>query len=401
MNANRNRLMTRRMWIMLIVTLLVFGLVFGVKALFSWGMNKAINEMKPPAATVSTATAKVDNWALTLEAVGTVRAVNGVEVTTQTAGEVEKIHFTSGQRVKAGEPLVSLEADADEAQLGALQAAARLARLEAERYSELYGQGSISKSELDRAQSEAEQAEASARAQQERLGYKTIRAPFAGQLGIRQVDLGQYLNPGEAVVSLQQLQPIHVNFSLPEQNIGTVQEGLAVRVTVNGTRSEVFEGEVTAVEPGVDPVTRNFDVQATLPNEDLKLRPGMFATVEIRLDSDRELVVIPRTAVSFAPYGNSVYVLQQQPVESADEDAAEGDQPAAGKEPAAEPTWIVKRRFVKLGPVRGDLVAVTEGLEPGEVVASSGLLKLRNDAEVKIENDVKPADEPNPTPPNT
>lgn len=383
MTQTRKRIMTRRMWIMLIATLLVFGLVFGVKAFFNWGMNKAINEMKPPAAAVSTATARTDNWALSLEAVGTVRAINGVAVTTQIAGEVEQIHFTSGQRVAAGDPLVSLESDADAAQLKALEAAARLARLEAERYAQLYQQGSVSKSEMDRKQSEADQAAGNAEAQRQRLSYKTLRAPFAGQLGIRQVNLGQYLNPGDAVVNLQQLDPIHVNFSLPEQHIGNITTGQAVRVML-GDRKQVFHGEITAVEPGVDPVTRNFNIQATLANEDYTLRPGMFATVEIQLAADRELVVVPRTAVAFAPYGNSVYVVQEKP--------AEGE---------GEPTYVVKRRFVKLGPVQGDLVAVAEGLAPGEVVATSGLLKLRNDAEVVIENDVRPAEDALPTPPNT
>lgn len=397
MNQPRTRFMTRRMWIMLIATLLVFGLVFGVKALFSYGMNKAINEMKPPAVAVSTATARTDSWARSLEAVGTIRAVNGVDVTTQIAGEVAEIHFTSGQRVKADDLLVTLEGSADQAQYEALAAAARLARLEANRYAQLYEQGTISESELDRARSEAEQAEGNARAQQQRLSYKTLRAPFAGQLGIRQVDLGQYLNPGDRVVSLVQLKPIHVNFSLPEQHIDMVRDGLAVRVILGNQQEKVYQGKVTAVAPGVDPVTRNFDVQATLPNEDLSLRPGMFATVEIRLPGDNELVVIPRTAVSFAPYGNSVYVVQEK---AAAEDNAEEGSAGEGEE-EGDTTLVVKRRFVKLGPVQGDLIAVTEGLQPGEVVATSGLLKLRNDAEVTIENDVKPADERMPTPPNT
>lgn len=398
--SGSSKVMTRRMWIMLIVTLLVFGLVFGIKGFFNFMMNKGINESKPPAAVVSTAAAREDSWALSLEAVGTVRAINGVAVTTQVAGAVEKIHFESGQRVKAGEVLVTLDSSTDAAQYKALQAAARLAQLEFDRYKSLYQQGSISKSELDRKQSESDQAAASADAQRERLAQKTIRAPFNGELGIRQVDLGEYLNPGDAVVTLQQLNPIFVNFSLPEQNIDAIKEDLAVQVKLSAMPERVFQGRITAVEPGVDAATRNFNIQATLDNQENLLRPGMFATVEIRLASDRQVVVVPRTSVAYAPYGNAVFVVSEKEAPEGEEQQAAQEGEEGEGAARKEPSYVVKKRFVKLGPIRGDLIAITEGLKPGEVVATSGLLKLRNDAEVKQENDIEPPADPAPTPPN-
>ena len=384
--------MSKRMIIMLVACAVVFGLVFGLKGMLNFGMNQFFDNMPMPAATITATEAVSDEWVLALDAVGTVRAVNGVEVTTQVAGEVEKIHFNSGDEVKEGAVLVSLDARTDSAQLKALEAAARLAEQEYERFQTLFKQGSISRSELDRRQSERDQAIATANAQRERVAQKTLRAPFSGKLGIRQVDLGQYLNPGNAVVTLQQLDPIYVNFSLPERDQTLLQPGLAVRASLSAMPGEMFEGEISAIEPGVDPATRNFNVQATFRNSEQKLRPGMFARISIRLADSEQVVVVPRTAIQYAPYGNSVYVITEQQSE-----AVEGEETAA----PAEPTLIVKRRFVKTGSERGDLVAVTEGLQAGERVATSGLLKLRNDATVIINNEIEPSAEIDPRPDNS
>ena len=384
--------MSKRMIIMLVACAVVFGLVFGLKGMLNFGMNQFFDNMPMPAATVTATEAVSDEWVLALDAVGTVRAVNGVEVTTQVAGEVEKIHFNSGDEVEEGAVLVSLDARTDSAQLKALEAAARLAEQEYERFQTLFKQGSISRSELDRRQSERDQAIATANAQRERVAQKTLRAPFSGKLGIRQVDLGQYLNPGNAVVTLQQLDPIYVNFSLPERDQTLLQSGLAVRASLSAMPGEFFEGEISAIEPGVDPTTRNFNVQASFANKEQKLRPGMFARISIQLTNSEQVVVVPRTAIQYAPYGNSVYVITEKQSE-----AVEGEEDAA----PAEPTLIVKRRFVTTGSERGDLVAVTEGLQAGERVATSGLLKLRNDATVIINNKVEPSSEIDPRPDNS
>lgn len=377
--------MSKRMIIMLVLCALVFGSVFGIKAMFRKGMNDAINNSPMPSTAVSTAEARTDSWAQSLEAVGTVRAVNGVAVTTQIAGEVKDIAFTSGEIVKKGDVLVQLDNRTDRAQADALQAAAKLATLEFERFQRLYNQGSISESELDRKRSERDQAAANASAQRQIVANKTIRAPFSGRLGIRQVDIGQYIKPGDAIVSLGQLNPIYVNFALPEQQIAHLDEGLHVAVAITAYPDRLFDGEITVVESGVNANTRNFNIQATLENPDHALRPGMFANVRVQLDAATDVVVVPRTAIAFAPYGNAVYVVKESG-ETDDE---------------GNPKLVVKKRFVKLGSVRGDLIAITEGLEPGEKIATSGLLKLRNDAPVYEENDVLPDDNANPTPENS
>ena len=379
------RILSKRMVIMLIILAIVFGAIFGFKAFVSMKMNEFFDNMPQPAAAVSTYEARSDSWARILEAVGTVNAVNGVDVTSQVAGEVEKIQFESGDTVSKGDTLVVLESAADRAQLNALEATSRLSRQEFDRYQRLYKQGSISKSELDNRRAQRDQAAAQAAAQREQINYKTVRAPFDGILGIRRVDLGQFLQPGTPVVSLTQLEPIYVDFSLPEQELSKVEKGLKARVRLDAYPEQPFEGEITAIEPGVNEATRNVALQATFDNADGKLRPGMFADVTIQLPQSQDVVVVPRTAISFAPYGNAVFVVQDG--EKKNEDG--------------EIQKVVKKRFVKLGRRRGDLVAVVEGLKAGEVVATSGLLILRNDATVTIENDVKPSAEATPTPDNS
>ena len=377
--------MTKRMLTMLLITGAVLGVIFGTKGLFSYMMNKAISESPPPTVAVSTTEVVADSWARSIGTVGSSRAVNGVELSNELEGTVAAIHFRSGQAVQQGAVLLEMDAAADRAQLKAMRAAARLAEQEYERFLSLYKQGSISKSELDRKESERDQAQANADAQAEFVAKKTLRAPFSGQLGIRQVDKGQVLPPGTTVVSLFQMDPIFVNFSLPEQQLPMVSEGLPVQVRLASQPDDVFTGEITAIEPGVNTATRNFNVQATLANADGKLRPGNFARVHIQLPDADEVLVVPRTAISYAPYGNSVYVIEQQ-----DDGAGEG-----------EPKLVARKRLVNLGNERGDLVAITEGLKAGDTVATSGLLKLRNGAPVKKENDVQPPQDATPDPDNS
>lgn len=378
------RIVSKRMVIMLIAVAILFGLVFGFKAFRNHMITQFLDNMPQPPAAISTYTARQDNWALSLEAVGTVNAVNGVDVTTQVGGEVQSIEFKSGDKVKKGEVLVVLESASSKAQLNALQATAHLTDQQFDRYQRLYKQGSISKSELDSRRAERDQAVAQAQAQREQINYKTVRAPFDGVLGIRKVDLGQYLQPGTPVVSLAQLNPIYVDFALPEQDLGKVKDGLKARVTLDAYPDQTFEGAITAIEPGVEQSTRNFTAQATFQNDDHKLRPGMFAHVAVQLPQSADVVVVPRTAISYAPYGNTIYVVE------------DGEKDKDGKTQK-----IVKKRFVKLGTQRGDLIAVTEGVKAGEVVATSGLLKLRNNAQVRIQNDVKPEADANPHPSNS
>lgn len=374
--------MNKRMFWMLVITALVFGGIFGFKWFGNKMMNQFFDNMPAPPATISSAVASAAEWTDRLEAVGTIIAVNGAQVTTEAAGVVDSIRFESGQEVKAGTVLLTLDTRTDLAELKALSAQAELARTELARFERLYRLESISKAELDRRQSEYDQAAARAAAQQARIAQKTIRAPFSGELGIRQINLGQFVAPGNPIVSLQSLDPIYVNFSLPEQNLARLREGLAVRLGVDAYPGEAFEGRVSAIEPEVDAATRNVRVQATVPNPQRKLRPGMFSRLNLDFANSRPVILVPRTAISFAPFGNSVYVVTE---------TGEGEQKPR----------VVKRRFVKTGEIRGDLVAVIEGLQAGEEIASSGLLKLQNDTRVIINNSVQPSAEEAPTPPNS
>lgn len=375
--------MSKRMWIMLVACVVVFGGIFGFKAFVSKMMNNFFDHMPMPPATISTAIAQQDSWAQTLSAVGNVKAVNGIAIASQASGVVTSIHFQSGDKVKQGALLLTLDDKEDRATLASLQAAAKLAQDNLERFQTLAKQGNVSQSQLDQAKSQRDQAVAQASAQQVRVGYKNITAPFSGELGIRQVDLGQYVSPGTALVTLETLSPIYVNFSLPEQDMPLVATGLKVEASLDSQPDKVFAGTINAVEPGVDDTTRNFNIQAKFENADSAMRPGMFTNITIQLPQASNVVVVPRTAISYNPYGDSVYVVQR----TKDKD---------GK----EQTTVISR-FVKLGDAQGDVVAVLEGLKPGDEVATTGLLKLHNNTSVVIDNSVQPPAEKNPHPANS
>jgi membrane fusion protein (multidrug efflux system) len=326
--------------------------------------------------------------------VGTLVAVNGTDVTTEAPGVVSAIRFESGQRVRKGEVLVQLDASAETASLRALEAALKLAQAQRDRYRELFTtRQAVARADLDERESEAERLQAEVNAQRALIARKTIRAPFDGVLGIRKVNPGQFVNPGDAIVSLQSLDPIYVNFSLPEQEIGRVAVGQAVTASVDALEGRAFTGTITAIEARVDAGTRNFLVQATLENPEELLRPGTFARVRSEIGEPLQVLVVPQTAVSFNPYGNSVFVI-------AEVDRQPGETDMEGK-PLVGRKLVARQRFIRTGATRGDLVAVIEGLSAGERVATSGLLKLRNDAEVTVDNTVQPAAEEQPVPPNS
>ena len=376
--------MNKRMMWMLIGTGVVFGGVFGMKWFGGKMMNQYFDNMPMPPAVVSSAVAKSENWAASLNGVGSVVASNGADVTTESGGIIAALHFESGARVKKGDLLVTLSAGTERADLARLQAQADLAQSEFARLERLYKLDAISKSELDRAQADLSAARAGADAQRAKLAQKQIRAPFSGQLGIRQVNVGQYLSAGTPIVSLQAINPVFVDFTLPEQNQAAVQNGQTVSVVVDSQPGRTFSGVISAIEPLVDSKTRNFKVRARFDNADEALRPGLFARASIGLASPANVVTIPQTSVSYNPYGNSVYVIQS--VKGKDADGKAVDE------------LVVRRRFIKTGETRGDLVAVTDGLKAGEQVATSGLLKLQNDSKVKINNTVQPSASATPTP---
>lgn len=380
----------RLIW-MLIAVVLIFGGVFGFKAFMGKGMNDFFDNMPQPPASVSAYSAKQEQWTDAQEAVGSFVAINGTDVTTESGGVVRQLLFDAGQPVKAGAVLVQLNSANELAVLKSLEAAAKLAEVQSQRWRELGKDKLVSLDEVEQRATAAASSRANADAQRALIAQKTIRAPFDGVLGLRKVNLGQFVSPGDPIVSLQSLDPIYLDFSLPEQRAGDVVEGTVVRATVDGLPGQVFEGKITAVEPQVDPSTRNFKVQATFPNGEFNLRPGSFAHVGFDTGEARRVIVIPQTAISFNPYGNSVYVISEVPP-ARDEKTADG-KPAGSK-------LVVKQRFVKTSTTRGDLVAVTEGLKPGERVVTSGLLKLRNDAVVTINNKVQPAADAQPSPEN-
>ena len=374
--------------LMLVGVAVVFGGVFLLKAFFAKQTNNFFDNMPQPAASVSATTAKPQRWSEGGEAVGTLVAVNGTDVTTEAGGVVRSIEFEAGQPVAAGAVLVRLNTANEEATLKALETSARLAETQAHRWQQLGQDKLVSLDEVQQRTAAAAAARAQVEAQRALIAQKTIRAPFAGVLGIRKVNLGQFLGQGAPVVSLQQLDPIYLDFSLPEQMIGKLVDGTTVRATVDALPGRTFEGTVTALEPQVDANTRNFKAQATLRNPDGTLRPGSFAKVAFDLGSEREVVVIPQTAVSFNPYGNAVFVIGKVKRKA-------GETDMQGK-PLTGDKLVVTQRFIKTGATRGDLIAVTDGLKAGEQVVTSGLLKLRNGAEVTINNDVRPTSDAQP-----
>lgn len=378
----------KRMLIMLLLVGILFGGIFGFKAWLSGFIDRMIAESPQPPAAITAGVVQEMPWTRMLEAVGTVAAINGVNVTTEAAGIVSQILFESGQPVNRGDVLVQLDTSTEAASLRAMEAGLELALVQRDRFRELYAsRQAVAKADLDQRESEAERLQAEVGAQRALIARKTIRAPFSGVLGIRRVNLGQYLNPGDAIVSLQSLDPIHVDFHLPEQRLHAVHPGQAVTAGIDALPGQDFQGRISAIDPGIDPGTRNFLVQATFDNPEHRLRPGTFARIQAQIGEPEPVLVLPQTAISFNPYGNSVYLISQQP------GSAAGDGP--------EPVLTVRQRFIRTGDTRGDLVVVTEGLAAGDRVATSGLLKLRNDAIVEINDRVQPSSDLDPTPDNS
>lgn len=387
--------MTKRMIVMLLLTGLVFGAVFGMKWFGNKMMNQYVDAMPIPPVTISAAPVQKMSWDNRLEAIGSFVPFNGTEVTTESGGIVTAIHFESGQKVEKGARLLSLDAANERGEYGRLKAQAELAELNRVRREKLFKLEAISKSDYDAAVAEANAAKAAAEGQAGRLAQKDIRAPFAGELGIRRVNVGQYLAPGTAIVTLQSLDPIYVDFALPEQYIGSVQPGYEVSVKVEAYPDTAFEGEILAVEPRIDQATRNFQLRARLPNPDRKLRAGQFGRITLNLPGAREMLVLPRTAINYDSYGSSVFVVQRKK----EDPNAPKPEPMPGM-PAGPTTDLeVAQRFIKVGDARGDYVIVVDGIREGEQVATSGLLKLRNQQPVFINNESAPKTELNPTPP--
>lgn len=362
---------------MLIVTLLIFGGVLGMQWYGNKKMNEFMDNMPVPVATVSATQAGIASWQSTVDAVGTLAAIRGAELASEVSGTVEKIFFENGAMVEAGDIILRLQSAPERAELKALEAAQELAAIEMRRANQLLAQRSISKSELDQRASQLDQARAMVAAQQARVDQKTLRAPYAGRLGIRRFNVGDYVQSGDVIIELQALDRLFVDFSLPEQYSQLIKPGMTVTTRLQALNGEAFEGVITAIAPIIDRDTRNFSVQATLDNREDLLRPGMFARISVPLGDEGERIVVPQTAIAYRPYGNSVYVI-------------EGD----------AKQLKVSQRFVTLGPKRGDMIAIVKGLEAGERIVTSGLLKLDSGMSVKIDNSIQPDASFTPQPDN-
>ena len=356
-------------------------LLVGIKGLQISKMMAAGKAMTPPAQTVSSAEVREENWAPVLSAIGSVSAVQGAIIAAELGGVVSEIKFENGGVAKKGDVIMKLDASQEEALLRSAEAEAELARTDLERTQGLAAQKVVSKSELDAAESKFRRLTAIVDQMRSNIRKKTLVAPFGGHVGIRQVNVGQMINPGQQVVALTSLDPVYVDFALPQQHLAQLSQGLEVRVTTDALPGRVFPGKLTAVNSMVDTVTRNVSVQATLENADHVLRPGMFAKAEVVLPEKSSALVIPGSAVSYAPFGDSVFVIEKKKDEK------------TGKE-----TQVIRQQFVRIGESRGDFVSVTEGLKAGETVVSTGVFKLRNGMAVTINNDLAPKPQINPTP---
>ena len=375
--------MAKRMIVMLTVTALFVGALGFVKfRQIQTAIGQAASFQPPPEA-VTTITAVQEQWPETLSAIGSVAAVQGVTVSADLPGTVDRIGFEAGRSVREGEVLAILDTRQEQAQLAAAEAQRELARLSYDRMQGLLKENVVSRAEFDRATADYRQMDARVGEIKAAIERKTIRAPFAGILGIRRVNLGQYLSPGDALVTLQSLNPIYVNFGVPQQAMSQVRPGRKIRVTAGDLAGVAFMGQVTAIDSVVDESTRNVQTQATLANPEGKLRPGMFVQAEVIVGATTTVISLPASAISYAPFGDSVFVVTDL-------------QDAKGKSYRG-----VRQQFVKVGAARGDQISVLSGLKAGDEVVTSGVFKLRNGAAVLVNNKVRPANSAAPKPENS
>jgi membrane fusion protein (multidrug efflux system) len=373
--------MIKRMLVMLVLVGAVLGGVFGFKTFVDEKVKEFMAGAGNPPQTVSTAQAAITQWQPQLEAVGSLRAVRGADLSLEVPGVVEEINFQSGDEVQVGAVLLRLRGDDEIAKLESLEAVARLSQITYDRDVKQLRAQAISQAVVDNDEANLRNNKAQVAQQKAIVDKKILRAPFAGQLGIRQVDLGQYLGAGTAIVTLQSLTPIYVDFLLPQQAFDQIKVGQTVAAKVDAYPGKAFAGAITAINPRVDAATRNVQVRVTLDNADHKLLPGMYATVDIDTGAPQHLVTLPQTAISYNPYGNLVYLVDDK-----------------GKDAAGKPLLIARQTFVTTGATRGDQVSILKGVKEGDVVVTGGQMKLRNGSPLLINNTVKPLDNPNPAP---
>jgi membrane fusion protein (multidrug efflux system) len=373
--------MTKRMIIMLIIVGVIFGGIFGFKGFQSYMMKKYMSAGSAPSVTVSAAAAVMDEWQPQISAVGSLRAARGVDIASEVAGIVQTVNCRSGDNVRAGQSLLQLNADTDIAQLQTLSAARDLSQSVYDRNKKQFIAQAVSKASLDADAADLKVKQAQVAQQEALLRKKTISAPFTGRLGIFSVNPGQYLNPGDKIVTLQALDSIYVDFYLPQQELSRVASGQAVAAVTDTYPDKKFNGRISAISPKVDSQTRNVRIEAVVANPRHELLPGMYATIKVQAGKSNRYLTIPRTAVTFNPYGETVYIVEEK-----------------GKTKDGKPSLFARQTFVTLGNARGDQVAILKGVKEGERVVTSGQLKLKSGSPVVINNTVQPLNDANPVP---
>ena len=372
----------KRTVIMLIIVVVIAAGLIGWGVLRGFFIGKFLVAFKNQVQTVATMTAVETPWQSNIQSVGTITAINGTALSIQVAGIVNTIDFESGKDVKKGDVLLTLRPNNDPAVLAQLQAQARLAAVNYARDRKQFAVNAVSQAQLDTDKANLESANAQVAAQEATMDEKVVRAPFSGRLGIRQVDVGQYLSPGTEIVTLEQLNPLFVDFYLPQQDLPRLQVGQTVDVGLDAYPGRSFPAQITAIGATVTQDTRSIPVRATLQNPGMTLRPGMFATILVDVGAPREAITLPQTAIAYNSYGDTVYVVDH------------------GKDEQGHETLTARQVFVTLGATRGDQVQVLSGIQPGEEVVTAGQLKLHNGSPVAINNSIQPDNNPNPNPPN-
>jgi membrane fusion protein, multidrug efflux system len=373
--------MIKRMVIMLVCVGLLFGGIFGYKLFVARKIREIMSTSPQPPVTISAMKAEYRTWQPQLQAVGTARALRGVDVTTEIAGLVLSLNFKSGDDVTKDQTLVQLNADADIALLHSLEAEADLARKTYERDKQQFAIEAISQATLDIAAADLKSKEAQVAQQEAVVAKKTVKAPFGGRAGITFVNPGQYLNPGDKIVTLQEIRSILVDFYVPQKEIAGLTIGQTVETSTDTYPGRTFEGKITVINPMVDPQTRNIQIEAAIDNPKRELLPGMFVSLVIQLGRPERYLTLPQTAIAYNPYGDTVYVIRSE-----------------GSGPEGRPMLVAKQTFVTLGETRGDQVAVIKGIEEGDRVVTAGQLKLKNGSPVVVNNQIQPASEKAPEP---
>lgn len=376
--------MKKRMVIMLIVVVVLFGGIFGFEAFKNVMIKNFIAKTSNPPQTVSTTKAVELPWRQTLESVATLRAHSGADLSPQVAGIVDSIHFKSGEDVKKGQLLISLNAQADLAKLDAMKAAEHIASVTYDRDKKQYNARAISEQVLDVDAANLKQAQANVAQQQALVNYDNVRAPFSGRLGIRQVDIGQYLNPGTTIVTLQSLDPIYADFYMPQKTLDEIKVGQKVEAKTDALPGETFNGDIVAISPKVDTGTLNVQIRALLKNPNHKLLTGMYATVDVITGAPHVYVTLPQTAITYNPYGDTVYLVAP----------ADGEKDEQGK----GSKLIAKQQFITVGDTRGDQIQILKGVKVGQTVITAGQIKLHNGSPIVINDQIQPSDDAHPTP---